>query len=227
VACSQVLVAQETCKEGGCAVLLVVGCAGVRSEAPQQEQGRSLGAASEEDDRCGTRTIDRGIPYTTNDVPGCPSGGVLRGTEKDDKLAGESGEDEVRGLGGADTVEGGVGNDKVYGGPGDDEMMGGGAMDSEEPGNDVLYGGPGRDDMGGDGATMCSMATRVTTMQSSAGMKMTPSTAVRATTRRSTPVRVRMSSTAARAKIKSSPIRTGSGTSFTAAMAGTRISPRR
>ena len=36
-----------------------------------------------------TRRIDRGsVLYTTNDVPYGPSGGVLRGTEEDEKLAG-------------------------------------------------------------------------------------------------------------------------------------------
>src|SRR5215207_11144275 len=80
----------------GCAVLLVVGCAGVRSEAPQEEQehteatkeqARSPEATASEEDRCGeTRTIDMlegvsivdssiqpGDPearFITNDVPG-------------------------------------------------------------------------------------------------------------------------------------------------------------
>ena len=70
----------------GCAVLLmVVGCAGVRSEAPQEEeeQGHTKATASEEA-RCeGTRTFKRrwGL-ITTNDVPGCPNGGLLSGTDK-------------------------------------------------------------------------------------------------------------------------------------------------
>jgi Ca2+-binding RTX toxin-like protein len=116
-------------------------------EAPPKEQGRSPGKV----DSCGTRKIDRGgLFYTTNDVSGCPDGGVLRGTERDDRLAGEDGEDEVYGLGGGDTLEGGVGADKVYGGPGDDWMMGAGALDHDEAGDDLLYGGPGRDELGGD-----------------------------------------------------------------------------
>src|SRR5918995_3263392 len=84
----------------GCVVLLIVaGCAGVRSDAPQEdEQGRS--------DRCeGTRTFKKkwwggyrlsehlGV-YTTNDVPGCPKGGLLSGSEKADHLDGLKGEDE-------------------------------------------------------------------------------------------------------------------------------------
>ena len=136
MACSEAVVARDACKEKvsalwfarghliavmgdflmGCAVLLLVGCAGVRSEAPEEEQGhteatkqqqghlettegqaRSAEATSEEN-RCeGTRTftlreyhafqgwIWRGT-YTTNDVPGCPKGGLITGTDKRDEL---------------------------------------------------------------------------------------------------------------------------------------------
>jgi hypothetical protein len=119
----------------GCVVLLMaVGCAGVRSEAPEDEQGhteatreqaRTPKAASEEDQCEGTRTIEmlKGISYIadssvqpedpetiyiTNDIPGCPNeGGVLSGTDKPDQLAGEDGEDEMRGLGGSDHLSGG------------------------------------------------------------------------------------------------------------------------
>src|SRR5215211_824913 len=72
----------------GCAVLLlVVGCAGVRSEAPE-EQARSPEATASEAPRCQeTRTIK--IPkistgvFTTNDLPGCPNkGGLLSGTDE-------------------------------------------------------------------------------------------------------------------------------------------------
>jgi RTX calcium-binding nonapeptide repeat (4 copies) len=137
-----------------CAVLVVAGCAGVRSEALQQEeqghtqatkqeQARSPGGASEEA-RCeGTRTIDLlegelsvadssvqpGDPealFITNDVPGCANGGLLSGTDKPDQLAGEDGEDEVRGLGGSDKLSGGYGSDTIYGGPGGDELQAGG-----------------------------------------------------------------------------------------------------
>lgn len=177
----------------GCAVLLVlVGCAGVRSEGPNEqqgqrevtkeqqqgqaeaarEQGRSPEAASE-DDRCtGTRTVDLlksagvsqvfdssvqpGDPearFTTNDLPGCPNGGLLSGTGKSDKLAGEDGEDEVRGLGAADTLSGGGGSDVLYGGPGDDELQGGAGPIGVEPFYDrnknTLHGGPGRDSLAG------------------------------------------------------------------------------
>ncbi len=138
----------------GCAVLLGVGCAGgVRSEAPKEEQqerteatrakGRSSEAtASEEVARCqGTRTFQaQGEPFTTNDLPGCPKGGLLAGTNKADKLDGKDGDDEIRSLGGADgLIIGGAGNDVIYGGPGDDATLSG------EEGNDVVYGGDGDD----------------------------------------------------------------------------------
>jgi hypothetical protein len=99
----------------GCAVLLmVVGCAGGRTEAPQKEEqghteatkeqeGSSSGASSSEEDPCSqTRTfrIKSWGVYTTNDVPGCPSGGLLSGTDGRDKLDGQDGDDELRGLGG-------------------------------------------------------------------------------------------------------------------------------
>ena len=139
----------------GCAVLLVVGGSGVQATATE-EQGHS--------DRCeGTRFITWiGARYTTNDVPGCPSGGLLSGTDKGDYLRGEQGDDEVRGLAGGDELYGGVGSDVIYGGPGadfivgnqDDDVVYGGDGDdyvvSGGAGEDVVYGGDGNDDLGGD-----------------------------------------------------------------------------
>ena len=66
-------------------------------------------------------TMDFGV-YTTNDLPGCPKGGLLKGTDKPDKL------------------EGGLGNDILYGGDGDDTLD---QFSSE--GEDVIYGGDGND----------------------------------------------------------------------------------
>jgi len=81
----------------GCAFLLiVVGCSGKRSEAPQeekghteatkQEQGPIAEAASEEVPCEGTRTYQKGRVvrghrniFTTNDLPDCPKGGLARG----------------------------------------------------------------------------------------------------------------------------------------------------
>src|SRR5215210_369047 len=48
---------------------------------------------------------------TTNDLPGCPKGGLLEGTDKSDTLNGKHGDDEVRGLGAKDYLIGGAGDD--------------------------------------------------------------------------------------------------------------------
>jgi hypothetical protein len=153
------------------AVLLAVGCAGVRSGAPEEqghteaaeEQARSPEARASEEGRCaGTRTFDhvgafegrmyRGT-YTTNDVSGCPDGGLLSGTDKPDELAGGDGEDEVHGLGAGDEILGGLGSDVIYGGPGDDRLLyGDGGDDVIRGGDDALYGGDGEDELlGGKG----------------------------------------------------------------------------
>jgi hypothetical protein len=144
----------------GCAVRLVVGCAGVPSVAPQKEQGHteatkeqgySPEATVSEEARCeGTRTFKLsfhkamevqgyGFPgiYTTNDVPSCPSDGLLSGTEGPDKLNGLKGEDEIRGLGAADVNFGGADSYVIYGGPGNDRLLVGGE------GDDVIYGSDG------------------------------------------------------------------------------------
>jgi RTX calcium-binding nonapeptide repeat (4 copies) len=84
--------------------------------------------------------------YTTNDLPGCPKGGLLLGTDKADVdpypdhpgLEGQDGDDEIRGLGANDALSGGDGNDVLYGGPGEDRINGG-------KGEDVIYGGDGND----------------------------------------------------------------------------------
>jgi hypothetical protein len=138
----------------GSAVVLAVGCAGVRWEAPQEkqrhteapkkEQGSSPQATASEEARCEeTRTFQRwGGHFTTNDLPGCPKGGLLLGTDKKDRLAGQEGDDKIRGLGGFDDLKGGPGNDILYGGDGDDLL---------EPAwdEDVIYGGDGNDWLGG------------------------------------------------------------------------------
>src|SRR5215211_3297360 len=112
----------------GCAVLLVAGASGVQAQASKKEEARCEG----------TRKINVNLParFTTNDLPGCPKGGLLLGTDGPDGLAGEKGDDEIRGLGGPDAVLGGPGNDVIYGGPGDDKLDGGPS--------DALFGGPGK-----------------------------------------------------------------------------------
>ena len=132
----------------GCTVLLLaVGCAGTSSETSnKKEQGRSPQATASEEARCqGTSTTEdpRGGEgatqrFTTNDIRGCPKGGLLLGTDKHDYLYGKDGDDVIRGLGGPDDLLGGSGNDKIYGGDGNDGLVG-------SPGEDVLYGGDGND----------------------------------------------------------------------------------
>ena len=164
----------------GCAVLLLgVGCSGTRPAAPQEEkkqqghteattteQGHSGEAASEGESRCdGTRPFQKwGYHFTTNDLPDCPTGGLLLGTDERDKLGGREGDDEIRGLGAKDQLFGGVGKDFIYGGPGDDSLLVGDDGDdviygdagddgiSGGPGADVLYGGDGNDSIENDGA---------------------------------------------------------------------------
>jgi len=158
-----------------CAILLVVGCSsgGVSSGVSKEQQGhteategqaRSPEATAYEENRCrGTRGLEgRSVPaqpeprrpYLTNDVPGCPSGGMLSGTDGTDRLYGGDGEDEVRGLGAKDEVYGGLGKDIIYGGPGDDTVWGSTIAVVEagrDKSDDVLYGGPGNDLMIDDG----------------------------------------------------------------------------
>ena len=151
-----------------CAVLLLaVGCSGTRSEAPKEKQQRHTEATNHEqtrlpeptdseEARCDrTRTIKLkhrgGLTSVTNDLPGCPNGGLLLGTGKPDYLESRNGDDEIRGLGGNDVLDGGPGSDVLYGGPGDDGALVGG------PGEDVMHGGDGDDRIaatrvpGGDG----------------------------------------------------------------------------
>ena len=85
----------------------------------------------------------RGGSYTTNDLPGCPDGGLLLGTDKNDRLHGKDGDDEIRALGGRDVFLGGVGNDAIYMGPGDDSIQAGDHREGD--GDDVIYGGSGDD----------------------------------------------------------------------------------
>jgi Ca2+-binding RTX toxin-like protein len=134
----------------GCAVLLLaVGASGVQAQASKKEQSRCQG----------TRTIKdsaSGEIYITNDIPGCPKGGLLLGTEGSDQtrsrdparpsLSGGDGDDEIRGLGGSDWISHGSGDDVIYGGDGDDGVF-------PDLGNDVIYGGAGNDklDSGDDG----------------------------------------------------------------------------
>jgi len=121
----------------GCVVVLMAGASGVQAETSKKEEARCEG----------TRTIKHGSRIT-NDIPGCPKGGLLLGTEGSDQtrssdparpsLDGGDGDDTIRGLGGSDYIFHGSGDDVVYGGGGDDDLV-------PDSGNDVIYGGDGND----------------------------------------------------------------------------------
>ena len=131
----------------GCAVLLLgVGCSGTSSETSGKEQASSPEATASEEGRCeGTRTIKHGSRIT-NDMPGCPKGGLLLGTDKTDggylsdrpSLDGGDGDDTIRALGSSDYIRHGSGDDVVYLGPGNDDVY-------PDTGKDVIYGGDGND----------------------------------------------------------------------------------
>jgi hypothetical protein len=169
VACLEVLVARDTCGESegavvrqgqlialvvafliGCAFLLVAGASGVQAQASKKEEARCEGT------RKFKNLPGDGDIYITNDIPGCPKGGLLLGTEGSDRtisrkparpsLDGGDGDDTIRGLGGNDEIFPGSGDDVIYAGPGNDSVF-------PDLGNDVIYGGAGNDklDSGDDG----------------------------------------------------------------------------
>jgi RTX calcium-binding nonapeptide repeat (4 copies) len=104
---------------------------------------------SEEDmkkaDKKAGQSVKAGGTFTTNDLPGCPKGGLLLGTDSRDWLDGKEGDDEIRGLGGNDALGGGPGSDILYGGEGDDFLD----SDYRDEGDseDVFYGGDGNDQL--------------------------------------------------------------------------------
>jgi hypothetical protein len=130
---------------------------GTKEQQYSGDQEYSGGAESEEG-RCGETRKELRFQtwfYVTNDLPGCPKGGVLTGTEGADEppdragLDGKYGDDKVRGLGGSDEIYGSSGSDVIYGGPGNDFLCSGGLDGCGEGGNydDVLYGGDHSDDL--------------------------------------------------------------------------------
>src|SRR5215211_2955103 len=90
----------------GCAVLLVAGASGVQAQDSKKVEARCQG----------TRTIRDS--YITNDIPGCPKGGLLLGTEGSDRtisrkparpsLDGADGDDTISGMDQAMTSSMGV-----------------------------------------------------------------------------------------------------------------------
>jgi hypothetical protein len=133
----------------GCAVFLVAGASGVQAQASKKEQGHSPKATASQEARCqGTRTIKvaslGGEVVITNDIPGCPKGGLLLGTEGSDRtlsrkparpsLYGGDGDDTIRGLGGSDWIHPESGDDVIYAGPGNDTVFPAGAKSSSMAG---------------------------------------------------------------------------------------------
>jgi Ca2+-binding RTX toxin-like protein len=108
-------------------------------------QNSSLQSGSAEDmKKAGKKAgkVEEGAVVTTNDLPGCPKGGLLLGTDKPDQLDAKEGDDEIRGLGAKDVIKGGAGSDILYGGAGDDRLDAG---YGQGQGEDVIYGGDGND----------------------------------------------------------------------------------
>jgi Ca2+-binding RTX toxin-like protein len=113
-----------------------------------QKQGTVTGSEEDmkkADKKAGQRVDDLGV-YTTNDLPGCPKGGLLEGTDGPDTMNSRDGVDKIRGLGAKDELWGGDGNDVIYGGPGNDDLQGDMV---HEKNADVIYGGDGDDSLGG------------------------------------------------------------------------------
>ena len=133
----------------GCTVVLMAGASGVQAQTSKNEEARCEGTSTTKNPAAGSG----GGHYITNDLPGCPKGGLLLGTDKNDRLYGKDGDDEIRALGGNDLITGGAGNDVIYMGPGDDFIQPENVPYHEGEGDDVIYGGSGDDTLqGGKGA---------------------------------------------------------------------------
>jgi hypothetical protein len=139
-----------------CAVVLAVGCAGVRSGAPQEEQehteatkeqGRSPEATASEEARCGrTKTIDlMGSASASASEPAVVDSSVKPGDPEARFVTNDVPGCPNKGglLSGTDK------GDQLAGEDGEDEVRGLGASDklSGGRGSDVVYGGPGGDEL--------------------------------------------------------------------------------
>jgi hypothetical protein len=179
VACSEALVAENTCKERQCAVLrqahliavvgvlligcavLLVGCSGAGSEASQEEQGRTEATRHEQGYTEATETEARS-PQAASEEDRC------EGTRTIEKLKGVGAiADSSVQPGDPETIyitndipgcpnKGGVlsGTDKadnLDGKNGEDEIHGLGGVDDifGGDGSDVIYGAPGNDELRG------------------------------------------------------------------------------
>jgi RTX calcium-binding nonapeptide repeat (4 copies) len=88
-------------------------------------------------------------------IKGSPSGDVIKGTKKRDRIFGRGGDDLIKGKKARDRLFGNSGDDTLSGGKGKDKLRAG-------PGKDILLGGPGNDRMvGGHGANQLNMRNGV------------------------------------------------------------------
>jgi Ca2+-binding RTX toxin-like protein len=95
--------------------------------------------------------LGAGTVVVAKTIKGTPSGNVIKGTKKRDRIFGRAGDDLIKGKKGRDRLFGNAGDDTLQGGNGKDKLRGG-------PGKDVLEGGSGNDRMiGGDGPNQLNM----------------------------------------------------------------------
>ena len=116
-------------------VLLALGCAVFAGcgQAGTSEGGGGAGSVSE----------------STGQAAQVPPrmGGIVVGTDGDDKLGAGDGSQVVRGMGGNDEISGGGGRDRLYGGPGDDVIDAQDRGSRGKAGRDEIFCGPGRDEV--------------------------------------------------------------------------------
>jgi hypothetical protein len=99
--------------------------------------------------------LGAGTVVVAKTIKGTPSGDVIKGTKKRDRIFGRAGDDLIKGKRSRDRLAGNKGNDTLEGGKGKDKLRGG-------AGDDVLSGGPGNDRMiGGTGENQLNMANGV------------------------------------------------------------------
>jgi Ca2+-binding RTX toxin-like protein len=112
----------------GCAFLLVVGCAGTRSEAPKKQAH--------------TEVTKEGHEHTEATSAATRDQQELNGGPAYDHLKGGVGKDILHGGASGDFLDGGAGDDVIYGDDDNDMIFG-------VEGEDVLYGGDGNDYLDG------------------------------------------------------------------------------
>jgi Ca2+-binding RTX toxin-like protein len=99
--------------------------------------------------------LGAGTMVVAKTIKGSPSGDVIKGTKKRDRIFGRAGDDLIKGKKGRDRLFGNAGDDTLEGGKGKDKLRAG-------PGKDILSGGPGNDRMvGGPGANQLNMRNGV------------------------------------------------------------------